>query len=59
MPPLIAVTIIKSGVVHLVISIRRLVVRRSFYWQRDLVDKFDVVIKIHVGNVCEGIPCEW
>ena len=67
--PLISVSIIKSDVYqiglitmdyiefYLVVFICRLVICRSFYRQRDLVDKIDVVIKIHVGNVCEGIPC--
>ena len=57
-----ATTIIKSGVypirlyitkfikIDLVVFVRRRIVRRSFHRQRDLVDKSDVVIKIHVSK---------
>ena len=60
--PLVAVTVIESGVypirlyitefvkIYLVVFVRRRIVRRSLPRQRDLVDKSDVVIKIHVGQ---------
>ena len=63
MRPLIAISIIKSGVYqvgpitmdyiefYLIVSFFRLIICPSFYWQCNLVDKVDVVIKIHVGNV--------
>ena len=66
---LVTVTVIKSGEypiglnttdfieVNLMVSLRRLVIRVSFYWQRDLVNKSDVVINNQIGNVHEGAPC--
>ena len=64
--PLVTVTVIKPGEypiglnttdfieVNLMVSLRRLVIRVSFYRQRNLINKSDVVIKIQIRNVCDG-----